>query len=187
MVTHMPKDIGWIEVICGSMFSGKTEELIRRIKRAAIAHQQVQVFKPKLDDRYHETNIVSHDARMFESTIVDLAEEILQHIRFDTDVVGIDEAQFFDKTLVSVCETLANAKKRVIVAGLDQNYKGEPFHPIPELLAIAEDITKCMAICVRCGNLANRSYRISQEKGNIVVGAKDKYEARCLKCFLRGD
>lgn len=173
---------GWIEVICGSMFSGKTEELIRRLRRAAIARQKIAIFKPKIDNRYSEKEIVSHDLQKIESKVVDKPEEILMHA-LEAQVVGIDEAQFFDKSLVKVCQTLANMGKRVIVAGLDQDYRGLPFEPIPQLLAIAEYITKTHAICVICGNPANHTYRKSADKDKVVLGAADIYEARCRNCF----
>jgi thymidine kinase len=174
---------GWIEVICGSMFSGKTEELIRRLRRAAIARQKVEIFKPKIDNRYSDKEIVSHDAQKVKSRTIQKAEEILEHA-LEAQVVGIDEAQFFGESLIKVCQTLANMGKRVIVAGLDQDYRGLPFEPIPQLLAIAEFITKTHAICVVCGNPANHTYRTSTDKGTVVVGASDKYEARCRNCFV---
>ncbi|RME26002.1 MAG: thymidine kinase [Deltaproteobacteria bacterium] len=178
-----PRDTGWIEVICGSMFSGKTEELIRRCKLARIAKQNVMLFKPKLDDRYHATQVVSHSDQRMESVPIVRAEEILERVGPDTDVVAIDEAQFFGQELVDVCEKLANDGLRVIVAGLDQDYQGKPFEPIPSLLAVAEFITKNLAICVKCGNPANRSQRIGKQRDRVLVGAQDRYEARCRKCF----
>jgi thymidine kinase len=182
-----PVDTGWIEVICGSMFSGKTEELIRRLRRAQIARQKVVIFKPKLDNRYHPEQIVSHSDQRMQSIPVERADEIGQHVADDVDVV-----QFFDRDVVQVCETLANRGVRVIVAGLDQDYRGQPFPPIPDLLAVAEFITKNMAICVKCGNPANRSQRIAPSREQLLVGAADSYEARCRRCFspepeLRGD
>jgi thymidine kinase len=174
---------GWIEVICGSMFSGKTEELIRRLRRAAIARQRVEIFKPKIDNRYSDTEIVSHDSQKVKSHTIQHADEILKYA-LEAQVVGIDEAQFFDESLIKVCQTLANMGKRVIVAGLDQDYRGRPFEPIPHLLAIAEFITKTHAICVVCGNPANHTYRTSADTGTVVVGAGDKYEARCRNCFV---
>lgn len=174
---------GWIEVICGSMFSGKTEELIRRLRRAAIARQKVEIFKPKIDNRFSDTEIVSHDAQKVKSRTIQRAEEILEYA-LEAQVVGIDEAQFFGDSLVTVCQKLANMGKRVIVAGLDQDYRGRPFEPIPQLLAIAEFITKTHAICVICGNPANHTYRTSTDKETVVVGAEDKYEARCRNCFV---
>jgi thymidine kinase len=172
------KKSGHIEVICGSMFSGKTEELIRRIRRAEIAKQRVKVFKPKIDNRYSEFEIVSHDESSFPSEIVDSANEIPEKC-FDAEVIGIDEAQFFESELVDVCQLLADSGKRVIVAGLDQDYKAKPFEPIPQLLAIAEYITKFHAVCVICGAPANRTHRVSKQDGRVVVGGKDIYEARC--------
>ncbi len=174
---------GWIEVICGSMFSGKTEELIRRLRRAMIARQKVAIFKPKIDTRYSTTEIVSHDKQKIKSKAVEKPEEILHHA-LEAQVVGIDEAQFFDNSLVDICQKLANMGKRVIVAGLDQDYLGKPFEPIPQLLAVAEYITKTHAICVVCGNPANHTYRKTKQKDKVVVGAADIYEARCRNCFV---
>jgi thymidine kinase len=177
-----PRDIGWIEVICGSMFSGKTEELIRRIKRAVYAQQKVQVFKPKIDVRYDEVAVVSHSQIKVVSTPIDRAQEILQALRADTEVVGIDEVQFLGPDVVPVCEELARRGVRVICAGLDQDYQGKPFEPMPQLLAVAEYITKELAICLVCGNPANRTQRIAARDERVVVGAGDAYEARCRKC-----
>ena len=174
---------GWIEVICGSMFSGKTEELIRRLRRAIIARQKVAIFKPKIDTRYSATEIVSHDKQKIESQVVEKPEEIL-NLALESQVVGIDEAQFFDNSLVDICQKLANMGKRVIVAGLDQDFRGKPFEPIPQLLAVAEYITKTHAICVVCGNPANYTQRKTASKDTIVVGATDIYEARCRNCFV---
>ena len=173
-----PRESGWIEVICGSMFSGKTEELIRRLRRAQIARQAVGIFKPKVDTRFSEDHIVSHSELRMESQIVESTEEIIKKTPQD-EVVGIDEAQFFDDTLINVCKKLADQKKRVIVAGLDKDYRGEPFG----LLSEAEYITKTLAICVVCGNPANYTQRLSRETDRVVVGEKDKYEARCRKCY----
>jgi len=181
-VHQFPKDIGWIEVICGSMFSGKTEELIRRIKRAVYAHQKVQVFKPKIDNRYDELAVVSHSQLKIIATPIERAEQILQALRADTEVVGIDEVQFLGADVVPVCEALAARGVRVVCAGLDQDYQGKPFEPMPQLLAIAEYISKELAICVVCGNPANRSQRIAARAERVVVGASDAYEARCRKC-----
>jgi thymidine kinase len=178
-----PRDTGWIEVVCGSMFSGKTEELIRRVRLAQIAKQKTVIFKPRVDDRYAERQIVSHGDQRMDSVPIVHAEEILKRVGDDINVVGIDEAQFFGMDLVAVCETLANRGKRVIVAGLDQDYRGRPFEPIPSLLAVAEFITKNLAICVKCGNPANRSQRITESTERIVVGASEAYEARCRHCF----
>ncbi len=178
-----PTNTGWIEVICGSMFSGKTEELIRRLRRAEIARQKVIIFKPGMDDRYHHEQIVSHSDQRMESVPVENAQDILKRVDPDAQVVGIDEAQFFDQSLVEVCEKLANRGVRVIVAGLDQDYRGRPFAPIPDLLAVAEFITKNLAICIKCGNSANRSQRIAPSEEKLLVGASDSYEARCRHCF----
>jgi thymidine kinase len=177
------KHTGWIEVICGSMFSGKTEELIRRLKRAEIARQKVEIFKPQIDKRFSNTNIVSHDEQKISSRTVKDAKDIIQ-LALEAQVVGIDEAQFFSANLVKVCNTLANMGKRVIVAGLDMDYKGVPFGPIPKLLSIAEYISKTHAICVVCGNPANYTFRTSDEKAQVILGASDKYEARCRNCFV---
>ncbi len=174
---------GWIEVICGSMFSGKTEELIRRLRRAEIAKQKIQVFKPSIDNRYSEEHIVSHNNDRYSSQVVSNAQEILASVQEDTQVVGIDEAQFFDNDLVDVCNELADKGKRIIVAGLDSDYRGRPFEPVPQLLAVAEYITKTLAICVKCGNPANRTQRLIKDDKKIIVGTTDIYEARCRKCF----
>ena len=175
--------MGWIEVICGSMFSGKSEELIRRLRRAQIAKQRVQIFKPTIDNRYSNDHIVSHNEQCIEAEAVSSASEILEKLNDKTRVVGIDEAQFFDNDLVAVCQKLADSGKRVVVAGLDQDYLGEPFEPMPHLLAIAEDITKSLAICVVCGNPANHTQRIIESEERVVVGAGNAYEARCRRCF----
>ncbi len=173
---------GWIEVICGSMFSGKTEELIRRLKRAKIAKQKVEIFKPKIDVRYSEEEVVSHDENAILSTPVDTSRNILL-LANDVEVVGIDEAQFFDNGLVEVCNTLAERGIRVIVAGLDMDFRGKPFGPIPNLLATAEYVTKVHAICVRCGNLAHYSHRTSTEEKLVLLGETDVYEPLCRECF----
>ena len=173
---------GWIEVICGSMFSGKTEELIRRLKRARIANLSVEIFKPAMDIRYDEQNIVSHDASRILSTPVDSSQQILL-LGQGVDVVGIDEAQFFDPELPNVCDQLAQTGIRVIVAGLDMDYLGRPFGPIPALLAQAEYITKLHAICVQCGNIATHSFRKSADKSDVLLGEKDLYEPRCRYCY----
>lgn len=177
----IPHNTGWIEIIAGCMFSGKTEELIRRLRRAKIAKQNVVIFKPKIDNRYSESKIVSHSEQSLASIIVEDAEEIVNFSE-DAYVVGIDEAQFFDQKLIHVCNSLANKNKRVIVAGLDQDYKGIPFEPMPQLLAIAEYITKTLAICVVCGNPADKTQRKVAAEGRVVVGAADLYEARCRRC-----
>ncbi|MBK8610289.1 MAG: thymidine kinase [Chitinophagaceae bacterium] len=172
---------GWIEVICGSMFSGKTEELIRRLKRVRIANLKVEIFKPAIDVRYDETNIVSHDTNAIVSTPVDSSQSILL-LAQDADVVGIDEAQFFDDQIGVVCEELAQRGIRVIVAGLDMDYLGNPFGQMPNLLAKADYITKLHAICMKCGNIANISYRKIAEGPQVLLGEKDIYEPRCRRC-----
>jgi thymidine kinase len=182
-IHYAPRETGWIEVICGCMFSGKTEELIRRLRRAAIARQNVAIFKPRIDKRYSDDHIVSHSDDRLKSMVVDSASEIPELAK-GAQVVGIDEGQFFKMDLVDVCESMASAGKRVIVAGLDQDYRGKPFEPIPQLLAVAEYITKTLAICVVCGNPADRTQRKTQSGERIIVGAKDIYEARCRRCFV---
>jgi thymidine kinase len=177
---------GWIEVICGSMFSGKTEELIRRLKRAKIASQKVEIFKPGTDTRYDVKNVVSHDSNSILATPVEHSSKILD-LADGVTVVGIDEAQFFDAELTDVCEKLALRGIRVIVAGLDMDYQGKPFGPMPNLLAVAEYITKVHAICQHCGNLATHSYRLSDETGTVVLGEKDRYEPRCRNCYQMGN
>jgi thymidine kinase len=172
---------GWIEVICGSMFSGKTEELIRRLKRVKIANLKVEIFKPTIDIRYDADKIVSHDTNAIHSTPVESSQSILL-LAQDVDVVGIDEAQFFDAGITAVCEQLALRGIRVIVAGLDMDYTGKPFGQMPNLLAIADYITKLHAICMKCGNIANISYRKTTDEGQILVGEKDVYEPRCRVC-----
>ncbi len=176
------KKPGCIEVICGSMFSGKTEELIRRLKRAQFANQKIAIFKPAIDKRYSECDVVSHDLHSIASTPIKDAQELL-NIAPDVQVVGIDEAQFLGENLVCVAQTLANKGVRVIVAGLDTDYLGKPFGPIPGLMAIAEDVQKVHAICVKCGNLANHSHRLSRSKKLVVLGEKDIYEPLCRQCF----
>jgi thymidine kinase len=178
-----PQSGGWIEVICGSMFSGKTEELIRRLRRARIAQQHVRIFKPAVDRRYDERDIVSHSDQRIPSRVVSRAEEILEHTPMATQVVGIDEAQFFEADLLDVCRELARRGMRVIVAGLEQDYRAQPFQTMALLLAEAEFITKNLAICVVCGNPALRNQRIAAREGRIVVGGSDAYEARCRRCF----
>ncbi|HEX7410819.1 MAG TPA: thymidine kinase [Bacteroidales bacterium] len=173
---------GWIEVICGSMFSGKTEELIRRLNRARIAKQKVEIFKPRVDTRYDEISVVSHDANSIISTPVETASQILLYAE-EVDVVGIDEAQFFDSDLMAVCNFLANKGVRVIVAGLDMDFQGNPFGPIPSLMATAEYVTKVHAICMRCGNLAQYSHRTIADQQLVVLGEMDSYEPLCRKCF----
>src|SRR5574341_779508 len=176
---------GWIEVIVGSMYSGKTEELIRRLRRAQIARQKVEIFKPAIDDRYAQDHIVSHSELRIPSRAVRTAKEVLRHAH-EAQVIGIDEGQFLGPELVRVCERLARRGKRVIVAGLDQDYAGRPFEPMPQLLAIAEYITKTLAICVICGSPANRTYRKKRRSGRVVVGGQDLYEARCRRCHELG-
>lgn len=177
----VPKETGWIEVITGCMFSGKTEELIRRLRRAKIAKQQVVIFKPNIDTRYSTNSIVSHSEQSLPSILIKDVKEILDLVE-DAQVIGIDEAQFFSNDLVSVCNKLADDGKRVIVAGLDMDYRGVPFEPIPQILSIAEYITKSLAICVVCGNPADRTQRKTSSSERVVVGAADVYEARCRKC-----
>lgn len=177
-------ETGWIEVIAGSMFSGKSEELIRRLNRARIARQKVQVFKPKIDDRYSIEEIASHSGMTHISKPVMTAKELLAQIDDDTEVIGIDEGQFFDMEVVEAVNELAAAGKRVIVAGLDQDYMGKPFEPMPQLLSIAEYITKTHAICVSCGQTANYSQRTFESEERVEVGAGGKYEARCRGCFI---
>jgi thymidine kinase len=183
-LNHLRTAPGWIEVIAGSMFSGKSEELIRRLRRARIARQKVQVFKPVIDVRYSQEHIVSHSEMRHESATVSTAAELLSRIEKGTEVVGIDEGQFFDNELVAVANELARRGLRVIIAGLDQDYTGKPFEPMPQLLAIAEYITKTHAICVRCGQPANYSQRTFESEERVAVGANDKYEARCRRCFV---
>lgn len=177
-------DAGWVEVIAGSMFSGKSEELIRRLRRAKIARQKVQVFKPELDSRFSNSQIVSHSEMRHESANSHSAADILAKVDHDTEVVGIDEGQFFDNELVAVANQLARRGVRVIIAGLDQDYTGKPWEPMPQLLAIAEYITKTHAICMKCGQPANYSQRTFESEERVAVGASDKYEARCRRCFV---
>lgn len=173
---------GHLEVICGSMFSGKTEELIRRLRRAQIAKQKVVVFKPKIDDRYDKEKIVSHSKQEIYSIVINEAKDILAHAVF-AQVIGIDEAQFFGIDLIDIVQGLADSGKRVIIAGLDMDYRGIPFEPMPQLLAVAEDITKMHAICMRCGAQANYTYRMTESTERVVVGAGEVYEARCRHCY----
>ncbi|MEX2514287.1 MAG: thymidine kinase [Cyclobacteriaceae bacterium] len=180
--THHQEWKGQIEVICGSMFSGKTEELIRRLNRALIARQKVEIFKPALDKRYDEKNVVSHNERVIRSTPVQFADDILL-LAGNCDVVGIDEVQFFDQQIVKVAQLLAKAGKRVILAGLDMDFEGKPFGPMPQLLAMAEYVTKVHAICMKCGDLAAFSHRLSPGKEKVILGEKESYEARCRRCF----
>lgn len=187
MLTVMPRSAGWIEVICGSMFSGKTEELIRRLKRAQIARQKVQCFKPVIDDRYSKDHVMSHDASKILSTPVEKAWQILERVDDNTRVVGVDEAQFFDPAIVEVCQKLANRGVRVVAAGLDMDYRGLPFEPMPVLLAVAEFVTKLSAICTSCGGPASRTQRLVTTDERIAVGSKDMYEARCRFCHDAGE
>ena len=182
-VVRHPNNQGWIEVIVGSMFSGKSEELIRRLRRAQIARQKVQIFKPFVDTRYSTGHIVSHSEMRIESVPVKTARELLERVEKDTEVVGIDEGQFFDAELPTVCNTLADQGKRVIVAGLDKDFLGKPFEPMPQLLAIAEYITKTLAICMVCGNPANHTQRLVQSGDRVLLGSGGTYEARCRRCF----
>ncbi|NCQ61833.1 MAG: thymidine kinase [Myxococcales bacterium] len=176
--------VGWVEVISGPMFSGKTEELVRRLRRAQIARQSVQVFKPRIDDRYDATAIVSHSATSMQATVVDNVDQMARLIDQDSKVVGIDEVQFLDRTVVDLVQRLADHGVRVICAGLDQDYTGKPFDPMPELLAVAEYITKTLAICTRCGAPASRSQRLVSAGERVVVGAAESYEARCRRCHV---
>jgi thymidine kinase len=184
------KNTGWIEVICGSMFSGKSEELIRRVRRVQIAKKKVQVFKPTIDDRYDIQHIYSHNGTKVEAINVVKSREILETVEPDTEVIAIDEAQFYDHDIVSICQKFADQGKRVIIAGLDQDFRGEPFGPIPKLLAIAEYVDKLQAICMVCGNTASRTQRLvngqpaKYSDPTILIGAKESYEARCRKCHV---
>lgn len=177
---------GWIEVICGSMFSGKTEELIRRLKRAKIANQRIEIFKPTIETRYDDSNVVSHDMNTILAQPV-INSSIILDLVDDVAVVGIDEAQFFDLELIDVCQKLALKGIRVIVAGLDMDYLGKPFGPVPGLLSVAEYITKVHAICPHCGNLATHSYRLVEDDTQVLLGAKEHYEPRCRTCYELGD
>lgn len=179
--------LGSIEVVTGSMFSGKTEELIRRVKRALFARQKVQAFKPRIDDRYDATRIVSHEKVSVEAVAVANSESIERRVHEETQVVAIDEAQFFDTAIVEVVQRLAGAGVRVIIAGLDQDYLGKPFHPMPELMAIAEEVTKVHAVCTVCGGQASRSQRLIAESSTVLVGGNESYEARCRACFVPHD
>ena len=181
-MTVSPKNSGWIEVICGPMFSGKTEELIRRLVRAQFAMQKVAIFKPKTDNRYSDDYIVSHNKRKIKSIILESSKQI-EDYKDNADVFGVDEAQFFDENLISVCNDLAKSGKRVVIAGLDKDYAAKSFGPISKLMVDAEYVTKVNAICMVCGDPASFTQRISKEKDLVVVGETDKYEARCRKCF----
>lgn len=178
-------ETGWIEIVCGSMFSGKTEELIRRLTRAQIANLKVEIFKPATDTRYHDTKVVSHDRKEIRSTPVQFANDILL-LASDCDLVGIDEAQFFDHEIVDVAVKLANNGKRVIIAGLDMDYLARPFEPMNDLMAVAEFVTKTHAICMNCGSIANYTFRLDDSNQKVVLGEKDIYEARCRRCYNLG-
>ena len=182
-VPHRNPTHGWIEVIVGSMFSGKSEELIRRLRRARIARQKVQIFKPAMDTRYSDDHIVSHGEMRIESRAVEGSQQLLEAVEPETEVIGVDEGQFFDPDLPAVCSALADRGMRVIVAGLDQDYLGKPFEPMPQLLAIAEYITKTHAICMVCGNPANHTQRLVASEDRVLLGAHGMYEARCRRCF----
>jgi thymidine kinase len=179
------KRTGWIEVICGSMFSGKTEELIRRLNRAKIARQKVEIFKPAIDTRYDAVDVVSHNANAIRSTPISFAHDMLL-LGSSCDVVGVDEAQFFDEALTDVCVQLANSGVRVVVAGLDMDYLGKPFGPMPALMGVAEYVTKVHAVCMQCGDIASYSFRNAVSEQKILLGETDSYEARCRHCFLEG-
>ena len=181
-MTWTPRDAGWIEVICGSMFSGKTEELIRRVRRAQIAKMNTIIFKPHVDDRYSPEHIVSHNQLKLDSQMVNTADEILSRSQ-KAEVIAIDEAQFFDDDIVEICKILAKQKKRVIVAGLDTDYRGEPFGPMPQLMCEADYVDKLRAICVECGNPATYTQRTNTDKQRVVIGETDIYEARCRNCY----
>ena len=181
-MTQTPRHSGWIEVITGSMFSGKSEELIRRLRRAQIAKQEVAIFKPQWDDRYSAEDIVSHNQQRITSTAVEKAEEILDR-GAGANVIGVDEAQFFDETIVAVLKQLADDGKRIVVAGLDKDFRGQPFGPMPQLMTEAEYVTKTLAICMQCGDPANFTQRLTNNIDQIVVGATESYEARCRRCF----
>lgn len=183
MMNFSKGGIGWIEVVCGPMFSGKSEELIRRLRRAEIARQRVQIFKPGIDQRYADDHIVSHSELKIRSEGVRDAAEVLAKVDIRTEVIGIDEAQFLGMEMVEVAVRLADMGKRIIIAGLDTDYLGRPFHPMPELLAVADDITKALAICMQCGNPAKHTQRLVASEDLIVVGAAGMYEARCRRCF----
>jgi thymidine kinase len=181
-MTLIPRHAGWIEVICGSMFSGKTEELIRRVKRAQIARLKVQCFKPSIDNRYSKDHVMSHDASKMQSIPVEKSWHILERLDDNTRVVAVDEVQFFDESVVEVCQKMANRGIRVLVAGLDMDYRGQPFEPMPRLLAVAEYVTKLSAICIACGGPASRTQRLVSTEERVVVGSHESYEARCRFC-----
>jgi thymidine kinase len=187
MMMVYPRHAGWVEVICGSMFSGKTEELIRRLKRAQIGRLKVQCFKPVIDNRYSADHVTSHDSSKILSLPLERAWQILENVDDNTRVVGIDEVQFFDAAIVEVCQKLANRGVRVIVAGLDMDFRGQPFEPMPTLLSVAEYVTKLSAICMSCGGPASRTQRLVSGDNRIAVGSKEMYEARCRVCHDAGD
>jgi thymidine kinase len=182
-----PTPGGSIEVIAGSMFSGKTEELIRRVKRALLARQRVQAFKPRVDTRYHDAHIVTHGSVSISAIPVESSDSLYRRVEEGTDLVAVDEAQFFDVGIVEVCERLAGEGRRVVVAGLDQDYLGRPFHPVPELMAVAEEVTKVRAVCTVCGGAASRSQRLVPKSGAVLLGGTETYEARCRACFQPKD
>lgn len=181
-MTWTPRDAGWIEVICGSMFSGKTEELIRRVRRAQIAQMKTIIFKPRIDNRYSEEHVVSHDKKKLTSKIIESTKEIMPNSK-DAEVVAVDEAQFFDDDILEISKILAKQKKRVIIAGLDTDYRGKPFGPMPQLICEADYVDKLRAICVVCGNPATYTQRTSKDKQRVVIGETDIYEARCRNCY----
>jgi len=183
MFLESNNNIGFIEVVCGSMFSGKTEELIRRIKRVQIAGQPFKVFKPRMDNRYSDTEVVSHSKNAINSIVVDSAVDILNLVEDSDEVIGVDEVQFFDEAIISVCTTLANSGRRVIVAGLDMDYSGQPFGPMAGLLSVAEYVTKVKAICIDCSSLANFSYRLGESEEVVMLGETKEYIPLCRKCF----
>lgn len=182
-MNYIPKGLGWIEVIAGCMFSGKSEELIRRLRRAQIAKKKLVIFKPEIDDRYDEAYVVSHSSQKIEAINIRNSSQVEKHIEEDTEVVGIDEAQFFDEGMIDIVRDLADRGIRVIIAGLDQDFRGEPFGPMPRLMAIADSVLKTQAICVKCGNPATKTQRIVENDSQILVGANKLYEARCRSCF----
>jgi thymidine kinase len=181
-----PRNTGWIEVICGPMFSGKTEELIRRMKRAQYARQNLQIFKPAIDDRYAAEAIVSHNKQQLPSHPVADVAQMRAELDPYVEVIGIDEVQFFDSEVIEFCNEMADKQRRVVVAGLDQDYRSRPFGPMPELLSVAEYVTKLHAICVKCGDTAHRSFRLAGDPQQVLVGSDERYEARCRTCFARG-
>ena len=186
-MNFIPKGLGWIEVIAGCMFSGKSEELIRRLRRAQIAKKKVLIFKPEIDNRYDEAYVVSHSAQKIKAINIKDSSQIMNHLEDNTEVIGIDEAQFFDDGIINIVQKLADKNIRIIIAGLDQDYLGKPFGPMPQLLAIADDVMKAQAICMKCGNPATKTQRIVENDQQILVGANKLYEARCRNCFKLPD